>query len=171
MAPTPMMSTLSMPPRPRPGQRSSGRRFAPRLRRVSSRRGRPERRPGAASRVKCTPAVPSARLLRTANAPACETRAARRHVSATKCSRRRRPWRCAETTFRNDCTEPRAHAPHWRHGAVGAHMTASPGEKSVTPSPTASTTPAASWPNGPGTASTACPRRNVFKSVPQVSVV
>jgi hypothetical protein len=42
---------------------------------------------------------------------------------------------------------PRLHARHCPHTARQLRMTKSPGATSVTPSPTASTTPAASWPS------------------------
>ena len=48
---------------------------------------------------------------------------------------------------------PRLQARHWPHTARQFRMTKSPGATSVTPGPTASTTPAASWPSRYGKSS------------------
>ena len=54
---------------------------------------------------------------------------------------------------------PLAHARHWPHTARQLRMTKSPGATSVTPSPTAATVPAASWPKRNGKSSLMPPSR------------
>ena len=48
------------------------------------------------------------------------------------------------------CGRPRRQARHWPQTARQFRITKSPGATSVTPSPTLSTTPAASWPSRNG---------------------
>ena len=57
------------------------------------------------------------------------------------------------------CGLPLAQARHWPHTARQLRMTKSPGATSVTPSPTASTTPAASCPSRNGNSSLMPPSR------------
>ena len=54
---------------------------------------------------------------------------------------------------------PRRQARHWPHTARQLRITKSPGCTLVTPSPTASTTPAASWPSRNGKSSLMPPSR------------
>ena len=54
---------------------------------------------------------------------------------------------------------PRRHARHSPHTARQFRTTKSPGARSVTSDPTASTTPAASWPNRNGKSSLIPPSR------------
>jgi hypothetical protein len=54
---------------------------------------------------------------------------------------------------------PFAHARHWPQTARQLRTTKSPGATSVTPGPTASTTPAASWPSRNGNSSLIPPSR------------
>ena len=54
---------------------------------------------------------------------------------------------------------PLRQARHWPHTARQLRMTKSPGATSVTPSPTASTVPAASWPSRNGKSSLMPPSR------------
>jgi hypothetical protein len=54
---------------------------------------------------------------------------------------------------------PRRHARHWPHTARQLRMTKSPGSSPVTPSPTASTVPAASCPSRNGNSSLIPPSR------------
>ena len=57
------------------------------------------------------------------------------------------------------CGRPRLQARHCPHTARQFRMTKSPGATSVTPSPTASTIPAASWPSRNGKSSLMLPSR------------
>ena len=66
-------------------------------------------------------------------------------------------WRCA--VLKQYYGLPLAQARHWPHTARQLRMTKSPGATSVTPSPTASTTPAASCPSRNGKSSLMPPSR------------
>src|SRR3712207_5321834 len=57
------------------------------------------------------------------------------------------------------CSSPLAHARHWPHTARQLRITKSPTATLVTPSPTAETTPAASWPSRNGYSSVMLPSR------------
>ena len=89
--------------------------------------------------------------------PSCGTRS-RRRARAAWCRRAACPRRCRRAAARRPSGGPRRHGPHAPQAGAHETTTRSPGRRSATPSPTASTTPAPSWPRIIGTGRVHSPR-------------